>query len=65
MTPNWWAPARHQSFTSTENLLSDPGNASSDVDEEIILKSIEQSQKWLIWDRDQSNLFSCLAYDEE
>ena len=64
MTPNWWVSARHQSFTSNENLLSDLANA-SEVDEEIILRSIEQSQMWLIWDRDQSNLFSCLAYDEE
>ncbi len=64
MTPNWWAPARHQSFTSNENLPSDLANV-LEVDEEITLKGIEQSQMWLIWDRDQSNLFSCLAYDEE
>ena len=64
MTPNWWAPARHQSFTSNENLASDPANV-LEVDEEITLRGIEQSQMWLIWDRDQSNLFSCLAYDEE
>ena len=64
MTPNWWAPARHQSFTSNENLPSDLANV-LEVDEEITLRGIEQSQMWLIWDRDQSNLFSCLAYDEE